>query len=284
MDVITEIDAIRGRIAAARQQGCRIGCVPTMGALHAGHLSLVAECRKRVDYTIATIFVNPTQFGPNEDLSKYPRPLEADLEACRGAGVDCVFLPATSSLYPAGFDTWVSVEKLSTILEGEFRPQHFRGVTTIVAKLFNIVQPDVACFGAKDYQQQTMIRRMVLDLNLPIEIVVCPTVREPDGLAMSSRNVYLSTEERQSSLALSQALHLAERMLWSGERDVATIEQAMLSHLASVSAVRPQYAVLRDPDTLEELEKMPSVVVALIAAFVGQTRLIDNLTIPIDRP
>jgi pantoate--beta-alanine ligase len=279
MDVTCEIDEVRGLVSAARQRGCGIGCVPTMGALHAGHMSLVEACRQHVDYTVLTLFVNPTQFGPREDLGKYPRPLEADLEACRAAGVDCVFRPEIPSLYPPGFDTWVSVDGLSSILEGEFRPGHFRGVTTIVAKLFQIVQPDVACFGAKDYQQQTVIRRMVRDLNMPVEIVVCPTVRESDGLAMSSRNLYLSPVERKNSLVISRALQHAEQRLCGGETSISVVEQEMATMLSSVPGIRPQYAVIRDPDTLAKLESPQPRLVALIAAFAGQTRLIDNLLI-----
>lgn len=283
MNMITTIPDLRAELAAVRGQGCEIGCVPTMGALHAGHLSLVEECRKRVGYTVLTIFVNPTQFSPTEDLARYPRPVSADLEACRQAGVDCVYMPEVSALYPSGYDTWVNVDAMSKILEGEFRPTHFRGVTTIVTKLFNIVQPDVACFGAKDYQQQTLIRRMVLDLNLPIEIVVCPTLREPDGLAMSSRNIYLSSEQRISALSISRTLQLAARRLQSGASNISGIEAEMFSQLTATPGVSPQYAVIRHPETLEPVTGPLPVLVALIAAQVGQTRLIDNLTIQLGR-
>ncbi|WP_437205028.1 pantoate--beta-alanine ligase [Planctomicrobium sp. SH664] len=282
MDVTGEIAEVRRFVAAARQQGRRIGCVPTMGALHAGHLSLIEECRKHVDEVVVTIFVNPTQFAPHEDLNKYPRPLEQDLELCRKSGAGLVFTPVVTDLYPAGYDTWVAVENLSKPLEGEIRPGHFRGVTTIVCKLFNIVQPDVACFGAKDYQQQALIRRMTIDLNLPIEIMVCPTVREPDGLAMSSRNVYLSPAERQSALALSQVLRGAETLLRGGETDLQKISQQMWSTLAATPLVMPQYAVLCDPDSLAVLTTPQPRIVALVAAKVGETRLIDNLTIQLE--
>jgi len=278
MQVVKTIAEARAFSAAARGKQRKIGCVPTMGALHTGHLSLVAECRKHVDETLLTIFVNPTQFSPTEDLNRYPRPLEADLEACRQAGVDCVYLPEPASLYPADYDTWVTVGAMSTILEGEFRPTHFRGVTTIVAKLFNIIQPDVACFGDKDYQQQAIIRRMVADLNLPVEIVVCPTLRDPDGLAMSSRNVYLSSEHRQTALVIFQTLQLAEQQFRAGQ-SVADVESAMWSKLQSTPDVSPQYAVLRDLETLAPLAGGADAAVALIAAQVGQTRLIDHLTI-----
>jgi pantoate--beta-alanine ligase len=279
LDVTADIAALRALVASARQRGCRVGCVPTMGALHAGHLSLVEECRRQADYVVVTIFVNPTQFGPEEDLERYPRPMEADLEACRQAGVHAVYMPEVTSLYPPGYDTWVSVDGLSAILEGEFRPTHFRGVTTIVLKLFHIVQPDVACFGAKDYQQQTMIRRMVEDLHLPVEIVVGPTIREPDGLALSSRNAYLSDTERRSALSLFQSLTMAEAALAEGETDMRAVERAMWELLRSAPGVEPQYAVVRDPETLAELDAPRPEMVALVAAKVGQTRLIDNRTI-----
>lgn len=276
MKVTSEIEGVRLHNLAARQHGCRIGCVPTMGALHEGHLSLIEECRKHVDEVVVTIFVNPSQFAAGEDLDKYPRPLDQDLEKCEQAGASLVYTPEIPSLYPEGYATWVNVEGMSSILEGEFRPTHFRGVTTIVLKLLNIIQPDVACFGAKDYQQQTIIRQMVRDLNLPTEIVICPTVREPDGLAMSSRNMYLSETERAPALSLSQALNLAEELYKNGVTTIAEIEQAMTEHLGSFESVVPDYAVLRDPDTLAELTGHPERVIALVAAKVGQTRLIDN--------
>ncbi|WP_437191245.1 pantoate--beta-alanine ligase [Planctomicrobium sp. SH527] len=279
MEVTSDISEVRRLVRAARQRGCQIGCVPTMGALHSGHISLVHECRKRVEYSIVTIFVNPTQFAPHEDLSRYPRPIEADLAACEAAGVDCVFTPNIDSLYPDNFNTWVTVDGISSMLEGEFRPGHFRGVTTVVAKLFNIVQPDVACFGSKDFQQQSVIRKMVADLDMPIEIVVCKTIREPDGLAMSSRNVYLSAEERQTALALSRSLRLAESLLKSGSVDVREAETQMRRELESTPGVDVQYAVIRDPATLQELQAKQAEMVGLIAAFVGKTRLIDHLTI-----
>jgi len=281
VDVLKSVEELRHRIRGMRQRGCRIGCVPTMGALHAGHLSLVDECRKHVDDTIVTIFVNPTQFAPHEDLSKYPRPIEADLAACEQAGVNCVFLPDVATLYPEGFQSWVTVEGISSMLEGEFRPGHFRGVTTIVAKLFNLVQPDVACFGSKDYQQQAVIRQMVRDLDFPIEIITCPTIREPDGLAMSSRNVYLSPEERKTALALFRSLNIAESLLTSGERQIPTVEAAMQKELQSQPGIQIQYAVIRDPNTLSPIAVSQPIMVGLIAAFVGKTRLIDHLTIRI---
>ncbi len=279
MKVCSEISEVRELVAQARRDGHRVGCVPTMGALHEGHLSLVAESRHRTGFTVLTIFVNPTQFAPTEDLQKYPRPIEADLAACQSAGVDCVYMPQVSALYPTGFDTWVNADALSTILEGEFRPGHFQGVTTIVAKLFNIVQPDVACFGSKDFQQQTIIRQMVRDLNFPVEVVVCPTIRDPDGLAMSSRNVYLSPDERNTALALSRSLRNVEALLQSGEQRIDVAEQSLQAELNATPGVQLQYAVIRDPVTLQPITTAQPEMVALIAAFVGKTRLIDHLTI-----
>ena len=283
MEVTTEVRETRQLVREARQKGCRIGCVPTMGALHAGHLSLIEECRKSVDFVLVTIFVNPTQFGPSEDLEQYPRPLAQDLNSCEHGQVDVVFTPKISTLYPEGFDTWVECGEISRILEGASRPGHFRGVTTIVAKLLNIVQPDVACFGQKDYQQQTIIRQMVRDLNIPTEIVVCPTLREADGLALSSRNAYLNEQQRASAVALFQALERAQELLQSGEVSFQEAEEAMIERLKSFEGVDPEYAVIRNPDTLQEPNESLTSVVALIAARLGQTRLIDNRTIPITK-
>lgn len=273
--VTSHIAELRQAVATARVSGCTIGCVPTMGALHTGHVSLIEEARTRTDFVVVTIFVNPSQFAPHEDLAKYPRPLEHDLQLCRDAGASLVYVPEVPSLYPPGFQTWVTVDELCKPLEGTFRATHFRGVTTIVLKLFNIVQPDVACFGAKDYQQQTIIRRMVKDLDLPVEIVVCPTIREPDGLAMSSRNVYLSKPERATALTLSRALAMAQEKLDAGERDVAAIRTAMRAMLEA-QPIQIDYVEIADPDTLEALSVAQPRMVALIAARVGSTRLIDN--------
>jgi len=272
-------EELRRHVRRARLAGQSIGCVPTMGALHAGHISLMDAARERCDFNVVTIFVNPTQFAPTEDLDRYPRPVDQDLKACREAGMDLVFMPRVPDMYPPGFCSWVTVEGLSETLEGAARPAHFRGVTTIVMKLFQLVLPDVSFFGAKDYQQQLLIRRMVLDLDVPVEIVTCPTVREPDGLAMSSRNIYLSREDRESALSLSQALRLAERRLQTGEHDVARIEQEMLDLLSSRPGVEPDYAVLADADSFERLKAPRPRMVALVAARVGATRLIDNLSI-----
>ncbi|HUG92061.1 MAG TPA: pantoate--beta-alanine ligase [Planctomycetaceae bacterium] len=277
--VTGQIDATRRDGEAARREGLRIGLVPTMGALHAGHLSLVDTAREECACVVVTVFVNPSQFGPHEDFDKYPRTLEADLAACRRAGADLVFHPTRNLMYPDGFRTWVDVEGLSSVLEGRFRAGHFRGVTTVVLKLLNVVQPDVAYFGRKDYQQQAVIRRMCADLDLPVEIRTCPTVREPDGLALSSRNRYLNPEERRSALSLSESLLLARKRLLAGETDVEAIRRAMWDHLAAVPLVQPDYATVAHPETLEELARPLPHMVALVAARVNSTRLIDNLPI-----
>ena len=247
-----------------------------MGALHAGHLSLMRAARRECDFVVATIFVNPTQFGPNEDFRRYPRDLAIDLERCAEAGIDAVFHPPTHEVYPPGFSSFVEVSALSGILEGKFRPGHFRGVATVVLKLFQMVPATIAYFGQKDYQQQTLIRRMCVDLNLPIEIRVCPTVREPDGLALSSRNVFLSSEERRSALALSKALQLARRLVSEGTHSPPSIREQMLNVLHATPLVRPDYATLVHPDTLEEVSEALPRMVAVVAAHVGATRLIDN--------
>ena len=276
MTVLHEIAEIRRVVADARHAGKRVGCVPTMGALHEGHRSLIRACREQCDLVVVWIFVNPTQFGPHEDLAKYPRPKDEDLAACSAEGVDVVYMPPAEALYPSGFGTWVVVEGLTDVLEGACRPGHFRGVTTIVMKLLQIIQPDVAFFGAKDYQQQAIVRKMVRELDVPVDIEVCPTVRENDGLAMSSRNRYLSADERQSALSLSQALQLAHERLQAGETNVESVQEEMLALLRSTEAVVPEYAVIADPDTLAELKSPQPSMVALVAAMVGTTRLIDN--------
>jgi len=273
------IAEVRGAVRAVQQRGGKVGFVPTMGALHAGHASLIAAARRECDFVVVSIFVNPTQFAPHEDLAKYPRPLAADRRVCREAGADLVFVPSVETIYPAGFSTYVTVEGLSSVLEGVVRPTHFRGVTTVVLKLFQMVPADFAYFGQKDYQQQTIIRKMVAELDLPITIRVCPTIRETDGLAMSSRNVYLNPEQRQVSLALFRTLELARTELARGERNLPALRQRLVACLGSDPGVQPDYATLVDPDTLAELDTPGSRVVVLVAARVGTTRLIDNAVI-----
>ena len=277
--VSEQISQMRGIVWQAQQRGARVGLVPTMGALHAGHLSLLQAARNEADFVVASIFVNPTQFGPHEDFSKYPRHLETDLKLCGEAGVDVVFHPSVEAMYPDRFATHVDVSALDEVLEGKSRPGHFRGVATVVLKLFNIIPADFAYFGQKDYQQQAIIRRMCAELNLPVEIRICPTVREADGLALSSRNVYLNSEERHSALALSKSLQLARDRLAAGRRDLAAIRAEMLALLAGTPRVRAEYATIVHPETLEEVGEPLPKLVALVAARVGETRLIDNLII-----
>jgi pantoate--beta-alanine ligase len=263
----------------AQMRGSRVGLVPTMGALHAGHLSLIQAARGECDFVVVSIFVNPTQFGPQEDFAKYPQNLEVDLKLCGEAGADVVFHPAVDTIYPAGFATFVEVGGLSDVLEGKFRPGHFRGVTTVVLKLFHIIPADFAYFGQKDYQQQAIIRRMCSELNVPIEIRVCPTVRETDGLALSSRNVYLNADERRSALALSRSLHLAQKLIAAGRTDLANIRREMFEQLTKTPRVRAEYATLIHPETLAEVPEIQPRLVGVVAARVGATRLIDNLII-----
>lgn len=278
MRTSTSIDETRKASRTARASKKVVGVVPTMGALHEGHVSLMEIARARCDFVIATIFVNPTQFGPNEDLDKYPRTFEDDLKKCERAGVDFVFHPAVDAMYPADADTFVEVGKLSRIHEGEHRTGHFRGVTTIVLKLFNIVEPDVAFFGQKDFQQQLLVRQMCRDLDVPVRIHTCPIVREPDGLALSSRNRFLSAEERKTALRLSECLHLGAERIESGATSLAAVLNEMTEHLAG-DDVSIDYIKIVNPDTLEELVEPADHMVALVAARVGETRLIDNVLI-----
>lgn len=247
-----------------------------MGALHVGHVSLMDVARRECDFVIASIFVNPLQFGPNEDFERYPRTLEQDLENCENAGVDLVFTPTTSQMFAPGAESTVSLTGLTGRLEGRHRPGHFDGVTTVVAKLFNIILPDQAYFGQKDYQQQLVIRRMASELNWDIEIVTCPIIREHDGLAMSSRNRYLSPDDRANSLVLFRALSTAQNLARTGAESPDAIAGQMRQLMADVQGVEPDYAVVVDCNTLEPLVERPERAVALVAARVGKTRLIDN--------
>jgi len=268
-------DELRRAVAAFRASGQTVGLVPTMGAVHAGHLSLVEACRTECDVTIATLFVNPTQFGPGEDFAQYPRPLDADLEAFGRHGVDLVFMPDTEEMYRPDHQTFIEVGGVSEAFEGEGRPGHFRGVATIVLKLLNVAAADIAYFGQKDYQQSLVIRRLVEDLDLPVQIRVCPIVRDPDGLAMSSRNVYLSGQERRQALALPESLARAEEQITAGERDADVIRQAMTEHLER-AGLDVQYVALVDSGTMTSTHTVTGPTVALVAAKVGKTRLIDN--------
>jgi pantoate--beta-alanine ligase len=268
---------MRAASRAARRTGKRLGFVPTMGALHEGHLSLVRAARSSCDALAASIFVNPTQFAPNEDLAKYPRSFERDRELLEREGVELLFAPPVEEMYPAGAVTWVTVEGLSDKLDGRSRPGHFRGVATVVAKLFHIVEPDAAFFGQKDAAQVAIIRRMVRDLNLPTEIVVCPIVRESDGLAMSSRNAYLDADQRKRALALHRALTRVQRMADAGQRKTSELVAAGRAEFAGESSVRLDYLEIVDPDTLHPVDSISSGALVAVAAFVGSTRLIDNI-------
>ena len=275
--VVNQLTDLQQAVAQARQAGRKLGLVPTMGALHEGHLSLVRRAAAECEATLVTIFVNPTQFGPQEDFSQYPRTLEADLQALSEVGAGLVYNPSRESLYPAGFSTYVDPPHVALRWEGEHRPQHFRGVTTIVLKLFLLAQADVAFFGQKDYQQACVIARMVEDLNVPIRVCVCPTVREPDGLALSSRNRYLNPEQRCRAQGLWNSLRAACQCVERGERDAAAILGQMREVLFENGISRIDYVALVDPRTLEPVARIDQPTQALVAAWVDQTRLIDNL-------
>ena len=279
METIRTISWMKEKAREARSEQRVIGFVPTMGALHAGHLALVERARRECSPVYASIFLNPTQFGPNEDLSKYPRVLEADLEKLTNAKVDGLFLPDAAEIYPPGFSTYVHVEGLSERLEGKSRPGHFRGVATVVLKLFEIVQPHYAYFGRKDAQQVRIIQKMVHDLNLDVELVICPTVREADGLAMSSRNAYLDGEERKAATVLFRALQAAERELCAGVTDTLELKSAMRKVLEHEPRARVDYAEIVDAETYEPVVRVGRRCYALLAVRVGNTRLIDNMLI-----
>ena len=270
---------MRAACADARQKHGQLGFVPTMGALHEGHISLVRAARERCGTVVASIFVNPTQFGPNEDFARYPRTLEHDTEMLQGEKVDVLFTPTREEMYPQGAVTFVTVEGLSERLCGRSRPGHFRGVTTIVNKLFNIVEPDFAFFGQKDAAQAAIIRKMVKDLDMPVEVVICPIVREPDGLAMSSRNVYLNPDERKRARVLYRALQKVQALYASGERSVAELIVAAKQVLAEEPEVKLEYFEVADPVTLEATLDFSQPVLIAVAAKVGGTRLIDNIVL-----
>jgi pantoate--beta-alanine ligase len=279
LETIHTIEWMKQVARQARYEGRPAGFVPTMGALHEGHLSLVRAALAECQPVIASIFVNPTQFGPNEDFQKYPRTLEVDSKKLEGAGVDYLFAPEASEIYPPGYRTWVNVEGLSERLEGRVRPGHFRGVTTVVLKLLEIVQPQKAFFGRKDAQQARIIRQMVRDLHLDSEIVVCPIEREPDGLAMSSRNAYLNPRERRAATILFRALDGARASIAQGERDALRLTAAMREMFRTEPLAEPDYVELVDAETLESLTRLRGVCLALLAARIGAVRLIDNLLI-----
>lgn len=277
MKVVRTVSALRREVRWARADGARIGFVATMGALHEGHLSLIRRARRETDYVVVSIFVNPAQFGPSEDLDRYPRSLAADRQAARATGTDLIFAPAVSEMYPEGFATQVEVTgKVTAGLCGKSRPGFLRGVATVVAKLLNQVQPDVVYFGQKDAQQAAVVKRMVRDLDLPVRIVLCPTVREPDGLALSSRNRYLSAEEREQAPVLYQALCRAEELFASGVRDAGRLKRAARGVIRQAPAARVDYVEVVDTETMESLKVVDRPALVALAVFIGKTRLIDN--------
>ncbi len=280
MQTINMAAAMSAISRQAHREGKRVGFVPTMGALHPGHISLVRAAREQTDVVVTSIFVNPTQFGPNEDFSKYPRTFEEDSALLAAEKTNYIFSPSVEEMYPKGATTWVDVEGLSGKLDGRSRPGHFRGVTTVVSKLFNIVQPDLAFFGQKDAAQVAVIRKMVCDLNFPVRIVVCPIVRESDGLAMSSRNAYLTPEQRKQALVLSRALKQVEKRAAGGETSAERLIVAGTQTMAEEPAVRLDYFEVVSPDTLDPVADVKQGALVAVAAYVGATRLIDNLLLP----
>ncbi len=282
MQIVNTIEDLRRLVLETRRSGRTIGFVPTMGYLHQGHLSLMQQARQENDLVIASVFVNPTQFGPNEDFDAYPRNPEQDRALMASVPVDAAFFPSVEALYPEGYATYVEVEgSLTSGLCGASRPGHFRGVATVVLKLFNLVQPDRAYFGMKDAQQVAVIRRMVRDLHVPVAVVGCPIVREPDGLAMSSRNVYLDPEERQDALVLSRSLQAAAALVQGGERQAETVIRRMQDLIAAVPSARVDYISLTDANSLEPVSALQGTVLAALAVRIGKTRLIDNTVLEI---
>lgn len=284
MKMISKIQEMQKESDTLRQTGKIIGFVPTMGYLHEGHLSLIRLAKLRADVVVLSIFVNPTQFGPNEDFDRYPRDFERDERLARQEGVDILFCPSVEEMYPSGYCTWVNMEKLTETLCGASRPGHFRGVATVCTKLFLAVKPHFAVFGQKDAQQAVVIRRMVKDLNFGIDIIVAPIVREPDGLAMSSRNLYLSPEEKMSALVIPQSLRVAENLVKEGERQVHRIISAMIEKISTQPQIRIDYIAIVDPETLEPLQQITSEALIAIAAYVGKARLIDNTIVRVLPP
>jgi pantoate--beta-alanine ligase len=280
MKIYETIEEMRAACRAARRGGQRLGFVPTMGALHEGHLSLVRAAMAACDIVAASIFVNPAQFGPNEDLARYPRDFDRDRDLLAKEGVESLFAPSVEEMYPAGAVTWVTVEELNGKLDGRSRPGHFRGVTTVVAKLFHIIEPDAAFFGQKDAAQLAIIRRMVRDLRFPVEIVAGAIVREADGLAMSSRNAYLDSAQRQQALVLHRALRRVKKSWEAGERDVVKLVAVGREEVAGEKSVRLDYFEIVDPDGLDPVKNLAGGALVAVAAFVGTTRLLDNILLP----
>ncbi len=278
--VAATIADTRRAVADARRAGRTVALVPTMGALHEGHAALVRAAAHAADFVVVSVFVNPTQFGPREDFARYPRTLDADRDLSAAAGAHLIFAPTPEEMYPAGSATFVEVPRLQDVLCGPSRPGHFRGVCTVVLKLLNVVQPDVAVFGAKDFQQARVITRMARDLDVPTRIQIEPTVRESDGLALSSRNRYLSPEQRAAAPRIHQALQAVRSRALAGEADVSRLEASLAADLAALPGARLDYARVHDADTLEPLTRLDRPAVAAVAVFLGTTRLIDNVTLP----
>lgn len=278
--IVRTIAEARAALTPVRQAGRSIGLVPTMGALHEGHASLLRAARKETDFVVASIFVNPSQFGPNEDLSRYPRPFDKDLAVCAREATDLIFHPEPAEIYPAGFCTWVEVHGLQDRWEGATRPGHFRGVATVVLKLFNIVQPHIAYFGQKDAQQTRILEQMVRDLNVPLEMRICPTVREADGLALSSRNQYLDAEERRHATVLYQALDEVRQAYARGEKDAGRLAERVRTKVSATPGARLDYVAFVDRDSLLPMDTLDSPCLVALAVFMGSTRLIDNLPLP----
>ncbi len=279
MQVAKTIKEVRSHVKTARSEGKKIGFVPTMGALHIGHISLIERAVKDCDFVVVSIFVNPTQFGPGEDFKKYPRPIETDLKICREHGVDLVFNPTPKEMYAAENLTCVNVEKLTEPLCGRSRPVHFRGVTTVCAKLFNIVAADIAYFGQKDAQQAIVIKRMVADLNMPVEIEICPTVREANGLAISSRNQYLSEQQKKDATLIYKSLQKCQEMISAGVKDSKKIISEMQKILQRIPSIKIEYISIVDAEMLQKLDQIAGEALIAVAVKIGSTRLIDNILI-----
>ena len=279
--VVSTIAEVRRTVTSAKARGASVGLVPTMGALHEGHVSLIRAARAETGFAVVSVFVNPTQFGPHEDYSRYPRPFEQDLELCGREDVDVIFAPTPATIYPEGYRTYVEVEGLQEALCGASRPGHFRGVCTIVLKLFNIVRPDVAYFGQKDAQQVLILRKMVQDLNVEVGVRVCATVREPDGLALSSRNQYLDADQRRRAVVLSQALREAKERVLAGERDAAAVQRRLAERIAATPGATLDYAAVVSAATLQPPEQLHGRVLLAVAVKFGATRLIDNVLLAV---
>ncbi len=279
MDIAKTIDSTRELIKDARKADKTIGLVPTMGALHIGHISLIEAAKKQTNYVVVSIFVNPTQFGAAEDFDKYPQPFEQDTKICREHGVDLVFAPSVNEMYPSQNVTWVNIEKLTETLCGRSRPGHFKGVTAVCAKLFNIIQPDIALFGQKDAQQAVVIKRMVADLHMPLKIQVCPTVREDDGLAVSSRNKYLTPQERKDAPLLYESLQKAKQLIQAGTTDAEKIITEMKKILSRSEVLQPEYIEIVNAETLQPINPVIGPALIALAARLGSARLIDNILI-----